>query len=104
MTSNRDVAKVLGVLGAIIGIVEVLLSLAQAGQIFGHILNLGDLGIQIEATLMWIIALIICVLALVVSLAPSGVLMIIMGIVMILFASTLGGILVIVGGIVDLLD
>jgi hypothetical protein len=104
MTSNRDVAKILGVIGALIGIIELLLRVTNNGQIFGHIVNFGDLGIQIEATLTWIIALVICIIALLVSLGPSGVLMIIMGILMILFASTLGGILVILGGIVDVID
>ncbi|TXT60966.1 MAG: membrane protein of unknown function [Promethearchaeota archaeon] len=101
MTSNEDVAKILGIIGAVIGIVDAVLDLAGQGRISGPI-ELDFLTLEVSIGI--IVALIISVIALVVSLPPQGLLMIIMGILMIILASFLGGILVLVGGIVALID
>ncbi|MFW5895510.1 MAG: hypothetical protein ACOCT9_02080 [archaeon] len=95
MTTNEDIAKILGVLGAVLGIVDVLTGLS--GPVRQDFLNL-------DRTIMLIIALVISIIALMVSLRPDGLLMIIMGILMIIFASLIGGILVLLGGIIDIID
>lgn len=95
MATNEDIAKILGILGAIIAILDVVLGFS--GSAGGNFLNL-------DTTLELLVALIISVIALVVSLKPNGVFMIIMGILVIIFASLIGGILILVGGIVELID
>ncbi len=108
---NGKVVKILSVLGAVIGIVEVILGIA--GVTSGPYANdWAGLDNVLGAVVFGIICILICIIILAsfrvidvnLRVTPSWLVLLIFGIIIVLFGALYGGILLLIGALIATID